>query len=161
MSDERAAGRVRAARMADLTSVLRLMEQYWAYEGICGFAADALAPLLRRLLSEPGLGKVWVAEGAPPAELAGYLVAVKVLSLEHRGIMAEIDELFVEPGQRAAGLGSALLAHAEADLSADGCTRVQLQLGIDNESARSFYLRHGFIPRAGYALWDKPLPEGR
>jgi hypothetical protein len=34
-----------------------------------------------------------------------------------------------------------------------------LQLGVDNERARLFYERHGFHPRAGYELLDKPLQE--
>ena len=88
----------------------------------------------------------------------GYLVAVFMLSLEHGGLMAEIDEVFVSQEMRSAGLGTQLLEAAERDLAARGLLRLQLQLGVDNEGARRFYERHGFRRRAGYELLDKPLP---
>jgi hypothetical protein len=35
--------------------------------------------------------------------------------------------------------------------------RVQLQLGVTNAAARTFYERRGYAGRAGYQLLDKPL----
>ena len=89
--------------------------------------------------------------------MCGYLVAVFMLSLEHGGLMAEIDEVFVSQDMRSAGLGSLLVTTAERELAERGLRRLQLQLGADNERARSFYERHGFRPRTGYHLLDKPL----
>jgi hypothetical protein len=39
---------------------------------------------------------------------AGYLLAVPVFSLEHQGLTAEINELFVRAQHRAAALGRGL-----------------------------------------------------
>ncbi len=50
-----------------------------------------------------------------------------------------------------------LVTAAERDLGQRGLRRLQLQLGADNERARSFYERHGFSPRAGYRLLDELL----
>jgi ribosomal protein S18 acetylase RimI-like enzyme len=90
-------------------------------------------------------------------QVCGYLLAVFVFSLEHGGLMAEIDELFVSDELRSVGAGSLLLARADRDLAERGLTRLQLQLGVHNHRARHFYERHGFARRAGYELLDKAL----
>lgn len=135
--------------------MLPLVEQYWRFEGITGFDAARLAGPLRELLSRPALGAGWIAfdDGKP----AGYLLVAHVFSLEHGGLTAEIDELFVVPAQRGRQLGAALLAAAEAGCQAAGCVGVALQIGRGNDSARSFYIRHGYAKREGYDLLEKSL----
>ena len=146
---------VRPAAPKDVPPLLALVRRYWDFEGIAGFAALRVEVVLQRLLSEPSLGAVWVADSG--SELVGYLIAVLVMSVEHQGLMAEIDEFFVLPPARAHGVGAQLLAVAERDLAARGCMRLQLQLGVSNLAAREFYRRRGYGARAGYELLDKAL----
>jgi GNAT superfamily N-acetyltransferase len=146
----------RPAQPADIPRLLTLIRRYWDFEGIAGFEALRIELVLKRLLADPALGLILVAESQ--AGLAGYLIVVLVMSVEHRGLMGEIDEFFVLPAARSQGTGSLLLAAAEAALVRRGCVRLQLQLGIDNTAARAFYQRRGYGPRAGYQLLDKPLP---
>jgi aminoglycoside 6'-N-acetyltransferase I len=146
---------IRAAAAGDVPGIARLVGEYWRFESIAGFAAQAVEPLLDRVLSEPGLGRIWVAERG--GELTGYLVAVYVFSLEQQGLMAEIDEFFVLPAARACGTGAALLSMAEAELAGLGCVCLQLQLSRDNARAREFYRRRGYRERDGYELLDKRL----
>ena len=98
---------------------------------------------------------IWVAESR--GVLQGYLIVVLVMSIEHRGLMGEIDEFFVQPQVRSRGVGARLLAAAEAALIRRGCVRLQLQVATGNASAREFYLQRGYGARAGYQLLDKPL----
>jgi len=146
---------IRAATIEDMPPLLELIRAYWEFEEIDGFEPERVGSLLHRLLREPRLGAIWVAESQ--STLVGYLVAVYVLSLEYGGLMAEIDEFFVMPEARSHGVGARLLAAAEAALAAQACVRLQLQLGINNHGARGFYRRHGYAERAGYQLLDKPL----
>jgi len=146
---------VRAAIPGDIPQLLTLVRRYWEFEEITPFSALRVELVLKRLLAEPRLGTAWVAES--PAGLVGYLLAVTVLSVEHGGIMAEIDELFVLPEARSHGLGARLLETAEAALEARGCVRLQLQLGTGNATARAFYERRGYRGRDGYRLLDKAL----
>jgi len=85
------------------------------------------------------------------------LVTVYVFSLEYQGLTAEIDELFVLPQYRRAGLGARLLSMAEETFRRGGCTVAFLQIGRDNEAARAFYRGHGYADRAGFELVDKKL----
>jgi GNAT superfamily N-acetyltransferase len=146
---------VRAAVAADVPALLALVRRYWAFEGIGGFDALRIELLLKELIPGGVRGEILVSEAA--GRLDGYLALVYILSLEHRGLMAEIDELFVLPEARSRGTGSALLECAEAHLRARGCVRLQLQLALDNATGRRFYARHGYGGRAGYTLLDKAL----
>jgi GNAT superfamily N-acetyltransferase len=146
---------IRLAVTADIAGVASLAEQYWEFESIHGFDRPRIKALLRRLLSEPERGACWVAEA--DGRLCGYLLAVYMFSLEHGGLMAEIDEVFVAAQQRSMGVGALLVAQAERDLVVRGLVRLQLQLGVENARARVFYERHGFRRRAGYELLDKAL----
>lgn len=147
--------RIRLATTADIAAVASLVEGYWVFESIAGFDRPRVESLLRALIAEPARGACWVAEA--DGQLCGYLVAVFMFSLEHGGLMAEIDEVFVSQEVRSAGVGSRLVSCAERDLAERGMVRLQLQLGVDNPRARLFYERHGFHRRAGYELLDKPL----
>jgi GNAT superfamily N-acetyltransferase len=146
---------VRPAAIADVQALLPLIARYWELEGIRDFNPARIGQLLNALIASQALGAVWVAESA--GILSGYLIIVWVLSFEHQGLMAEIDELFVSEAARSQGTGAALVAAAESWLKRRGAVRLQLQLGTQNQRARDFYRRCGYTARAGYELWDKPL----
>ena len=135
--------------------MLPLVSAYWEFESLTGFDAEKVSSQLERLLSDSRLGAGWIAiEGEVPV---GYLLAVYVFSLEHLGITAEIDEFFVVPDNRHSGTGSGLLLAAETEFTELGCTNVSLQISRENDSARRFYLRHGYVGRSKYDLLDKDL----
>lgn len=146
---------VRFALPVDIPRLLSLIRRYWDFEGIAGFEALRVELVLQRLLADPTLGLIWLAESQ--GALVGYLIVVLVMSVEHRGLMGEIDEFFVLPEARSRGTGSQLLGAAEAALAQRGCVRLQLQLGTANSAARAFYEHRGYAPRSGYELLDKPL----
>jgi GNAT superfamily N-acetyltransferase len=147
---------IRPAVPDDIPTLLALVRRYWEFEGIEGFTALRVELVLQRLLAGPEApGAIWVAESA--GALQGYLIVMLVMSVEHQGLMGEIDEFFVVPEARSLGTGARLLEAAEAALRRRGCVRLQLQLGTTNLRAREFYQRQGYGARAGYQLWDKPL----
>ena len=149
---------IRPMTSTDIPAMLPLVEQYWIFEDVAGFDAARVAKELQRFCVDATLGNGWIAyvKGQP----VGYLLAVYVFSLEHLGLTAEIDELFVLPSARGKGLGDELLELAEAEFIRRGCTNVALQLGKGNLGARFFYRAHGYEERAGFELLDKMLPAG-
>jgi ribosomal protein S18 acetylase RimI-like enzyme len=147
----------RAASVKDVSALAILVEQYWSFERIPGFDIQRVEELLRAALSSAdGRARCWLAEQA--GEPAGYLLAVLVFSLEHGGMMAEIDEFFVAPACRGQGIGAALLRQAERVLQESGVRRLQLQLASGNARAREFYVARGYGRRSSFDLWDKALP---
>jgi GNAT superfamily N-acetyltransferase len=150
---------VRRAEAADADGLTSLVRAYWEFEAIAGFDAPRIAALLANLLTRPELGQCWVAEEG--SELVGYLLAVYMFSLEHGGIMAEIDEFFVTPEKRSLKIGTALLDAATAVMKQRGITQLQLQLGRGNARGQRFYEQQGFEHLSGYGLLRKSLHLGR
>jgi len=146
---------IRRAAPPDVPQLLTLVRRYWEFEGLRDFDALRTEVVLEGLVNEESRGAIWVAD--EDGRLAGYLILVFVVSVEHGGLMAEIDELYVCEADRARGTGGRLLAACEEELRRRHCVRLQLQIGLDNEAARAFYGRRGFAARAGYTLLDKPL----
>lgn len=145
---------IRAAIATDVPRIAALVQQYWEFESIGGFDQPRIESLLSSFLAAPERGACWVAETS--GELLGYLLAAFIFSLEYGGLAAEIDEFFVTPGGRRAGVGSRLLETAEQGLKTLGMVRIQLQLAVGNDRARAFYQDRGYGWRAGYQLLDKP-----
>jgi len=142
----------------DVPELLPLVERYWKFEGLRHFSNERIEKLLREAVANPNRTACWLA--IRDRKVLGYLLVVFVFSLEHGGMMAEIDEFYVEPDTRSKGIGSELLRVAERVLGRAGYLRLQMQIGVDNERGRAFYQRQGFTRRAGFELWDKPLATG-
>ena len=150
---------IRQATLSDVPSLVGLVGQYWAYEGVPGFDPALVSAQLTRPLTESGLGCLWIA--AVDGASAGCLLTVYVFSLEHYGLAAEIDGFFVTAECRNRGIGSALLRAAESALTQTGCTSLYLQLSRANDSARTFYRQRGYAERSRYDLLWRPLRRGR
>lgn len=146
---------VRTASESDIAAIALLVQRYWQFEHIAGFEHAAVAEQVRRLIDHEAPGAVLLADSA--AGVIGYLLLVYVFSLEHLGLTAEIDELYVEPGFRSRGVGAALLKDAECAAANAGCTNISLQLGRHNERGNAFYRREGYALRDGYTLLEKNL----
>jgi GNAT superfamily N-acetyltransferase len=121
----------------DLPALIPLVEHYWEFERIRGFDTARITALLTDLLHAPDRGQIWVAQ--VDGRLLGYLLTVYLFSLEHGGLMAEIDEFFVIPEKRSLKIGTALLETATAEIAQRGITHIQLQLGTHNTRGKSFY----------------------
>jgi ribosomal protein S18 acetylase RimI-like enzyme len=67
----------------------------------------------------------------------------------HRGW---IYSLAVQPEDRTAGIGSALLNHAEHALSARGCLKVNLQIVANNSAVQQFYEANGYTEEARISM---------
>lgn len=97
-----------------------------------------------RLLRSESLGRAWIARRE--AEAVGYVVLTLRHSMEHGALAGFIDDLFVLPGARRKGVGSALLrtlfdACRQLEVSA-----VQVEVGSGNAAASGLYREFGLVP---------------
>lgn len=103
---------------------------------------EAMREALRLLLVRPELGFVWL----------GYLsetpVAVCVVSFAVStsigGVVAKLDDVYVDPANRGTGVGTRHYMLLTAELQRLGIKRVDTSVHVENVGARRFYERLGF-----------------
>jgi GNAT superfamily N-acetyltransferase len=138
--------RVRDARDDDAAGLIELIRTCWsAYPG-CVLDVDGELPHLRAIASayRSWRGRAWIAEHA--GRVTASIGLVPVSCEGGRGWEAgEIRMLYVLPGARRAGLGSRLLALAEAEAASRGARRIELWSDTRFTDAHRFYLRHGYV----------------
>jgi len=139
----------RPSTIADLEGLLSLQQQYYA-EDAYRFAEPAARTAWERLLSNPSLGRVWVAEDG--ATLVAYAVLTFGYSLEYHGRDAVLDELYVAPGHRHRGLGRTALDTLEAACETLGVRALHLVVERKREAAIELYRAHGFVGHDRYLM---------
>jgi len=133
---------VKASR-SDIAGVLDLMGQLYDSEHMAFESSRALAAL-HGLLDHPEHGTVFLLRRGEAT--VGYAVVTRGYSVEFGGVFALLDELFVAPEGRGAGLGAALLRAVIEDCRAEGIASLRLEVERANVQAQALYRRFGFIP---------------
>jgi GNAT superfamily N-acetyltransferase len=143
---------IRSATATDLGPATSLLCAQFAEHRIA-LEHEELREAVRLLIDEPSRGAVLLAEDPGPVGLA---VLAYTWTLEHGGLVAWLDELFVVPTHRGRGIGRALLGQAEREASRRGCRAMELEVDVDHARAESLYRREGFavLPRRRFS---KPL----
>ncbi len=130
------------AQAGDVPTLLPMMRALWEHEGI-PFDERLVEPPLRELLSEPALGRVWLALAG--GAVAGYAMGTWGFSTEQGGRFLLLDELFVLPAFRGTGIGRAALAFVEeAARGAEG-RAVRIEVAEENDGARRLYREAGYV----------------
>ncbi len=132
---------MRVATRGDLDTLLGLMGDFYAESGYVldrPRAAEAFA----HLLGDPRLGRVWIVEQG--GRDVGYLVLTFVFGMEYGGLMAVVDDFYIRPAWRNAGVGTAALAAVRESCAGLGVRAVSVEVGRENAVARSVYRRAGF-----------------
>ena len=135
MSHDSGAIAIRRVTDSDTHAVLALWRVVFPeYDDPAATQRDPRAAIARKLAFCDG--RFWL------AEVGGRVVGTVMSGYDgHRGW---IYSLGVHPDARRAGIASALLAHAEAELAAVGCPKVNLQVFAGNERALAFWVAHGY-----------------
>jgi ribosomal protein S18 acetylase RimI-like enzyme len=143
------------ANAGDVDELLRLVQEYWDYEQLKHFNADAMQSLMAEVIAHPDIGQCWVARSK--GGLQGYLICSVVPSLEYGGLLALIADLYVAPDARRSGVGQQLVQAAENAMRKRGCVHIAMEVAQKNVRAQQFYSILGFATRAGYSTMHKAL----
>ena len=124
---------------ADADTVATLLDRFNLEFSTPTPGTVVLAPRLARLLA--GDAVLALLSGAPAVGLAVLTLRPNVW---YDGPVALLDELYVAPNFRGQGIGSALLAAAEAEVRRRGAELVEINVDSSDVDARRFYQRHGY-----------------
>ena len=97
------------------------------------------------LLADSSRGAVWIV--SQESEPAGYVALTMRFSMEHGGLDAFIDDLFVRPAYRRRGLGHLALRATFAECRRRGALAVHVEVGQHNAAAQSLYASYGLALR--------------
>lgn len=137
MSDERPTPRL--ATPDDAATIARLLIDFNNEFESPTQPPEVLEPRLRRLL----------AAGDTFAVLAGEpSVAIALVTLRtnvwYDGLVALLDELYVEPSLRSRGIGADVLALMNEECDRRGVSSIEINVDADDVDAQRFYEREGF-----------------
>jgi ribosomal protein S18 acetylase RimI-like enzyme len=137
---------LRLANQADHGALLDLMEAFNESEHIV-MRRDVTGPALARLLSDPALGLVIVAD-----DYSAYAVLTWGFDLEFGGRDSFLTEVYVVPERRRDGVGRRLMQEVLRIAKENSAGAVHLGVYRDNEPAIALYRGAGFteIPREFY-----------
>jgi GNAT superfamily N-acetyltransferase len=119
-------------------------------------SAESLRPLLERVVADEQRGFVHVARAE--GGLVGVAYVAAILSMEHAGPAAWLEELYVTPAWRQRGVGSALLAAVMERARTAGMVAVDLEIDADHNRALSLYERLGFS-HLDRSRWMRKIPN--
>lgn len=128
---------IRTVRESDTDAVVALWRDVFPeYDDPARPQRDPRASIARKLAFGDGL--FWL------METGGRVVGTAMAGYDgHRGWIYSIG---VAPGERRRGFARALLAHAESELRARGCPKINLQVLAVNEQALHFWRAAGYQP---------------
>jgi GNAT superfamily N-acetyltransferase len=135
---------VRPVTLPDVPALVSLMEEFYAESSFSLDRALASASF-EALLREPARGAIWLLLDA--GEPAGHVVLTTRFSMEHGGLDAFIDDLFVRPAHRRRGLARAGLEALFAECRRRGVLAVHVEVGDRNAPARALYESFGLAAR--------------
>jgi ribosomal protein S18 acetylase RimI-like enzyme len=132
---------IREAAGADLLQIVRLLAAHLSDNSITPSTA-AIQRAAQRLIEDREAGRILIA--SDDAGIAGIAVMSFLWTLEHGGAAAWLDELYVDPQRRRAGIGRRLTEAAMAVARARGCLALDLEVEPGHDDAERLYANMGF-----------------
>jgi len=117
-------------------------------------SAELLCRVLERVVADEQRGFVHLARAE--GRIVGVAYVATILSVEHAGPSAWLEELYVMPAWRQRGVGSALVAAVLERARAAGMVAIDLEIDAGHTRAASLYARSSFH-RLERSRWTRKL----
>ena len=137
-----------------LRDLLPLVAAYHLFEEI-SLSTDIREKSVERLLNDGTLGEVWLIRKSD--HLIGYIALCFGYSIEFGGREVVIDEFYLEASERGMGVGAEVLGRLKVLVSTHDVVAIQLEVGQQNDRAKSLYVKSGFSYRDKYQLMTLAL----
>ncbi len=135
--------RVRTAVQGDATMVGALLHAFNTEFESATPTAQLLGERFHRLLALPDVVVVLAEDEAGGA--TGFALLTLRPTPYHDGPLAQLEELYVRPGLRDQGIGTALLTASIDRVRSRGAEEMHITVDEIDVDTRRFYERHGFV----------------
>jgi GNAT superfamily N-acetyltransferase len=149
MSPDRMEPSFRIATESDTQTILRIMQDYYAFDHH-PFDPQKAQVAVTGLLRDPQLGRIWLI--CAGENLVGYIVLTFGYSLELLGRDAFVDEFFIIENYRGRGWGRKAMQFVEEAARTFGVHAIHLEVTRHNASAQQFYPKLGFQDREHHLM---------
>ena len=140
---------LRDAEPRDLPTVVRLVRDLARYEKLEHLAVGTEEAFGRALFGAPPRASALIAE-APGGEAAGFALWFYSFRTFQALPCLYVEDVYVEPEHRGAGLGRLIFADLARRALAEGCDRMEWSVLDWNAPAIAFYDRIGSKARDGW-----------
>jgi len=144
---------IRKAGLGDLDALLPLVNAYRAFYKKAADPDGTRSFMQARL--EKGTSIVLLAQ--LNAAVAGFAQIFETFSTVRLAPMLILEDLFVDPAQRGAGVGTALLQRAVEYAKERGAGGMYLETAQDNATAQRAYERAGWTREDEFYKYNAPL----
>jgi len=135
---------MRKGSLADVQLLVRMMVEFYSdspYTLNPRRAADAFTALL----SDERLGSIWIIQSN--SQDVGYVVLTLCHSMTFGGLVAVVEDFFIQQAFRGRGLGKAAMAQVRSYCTTQGIRAIQVETGRDNAVALAVYRGAGFAEK--------------
>jgi len=144
---------IASATVSDCSESARLLVQQLAEHRVDA-SAEQLSCVLEKIVADAARGFVLLAR--ENGRIVGIAYVATILSAEHCGLVAWLEELYVMPSDRSRGIGTALIAAIIERARKAGIVAIDLEIDAGHSRAESLYRRLGFRP-LNRSRWVKEL----
>jgi GNAT superfamily N-acetyltransferase len=131
------------AAVSDCPECARLLVKHLGEHGVDA-SAEQLSRVLENVVADAGRGFVLLARD--DRRIVGIAYVATILSAEHCGLVAWLEELYVTSSLRSRGIGRALMTAILERARETGIVAIDLEIDAGHSRAESLYRRFGFRP---------------
>jgi GNAT superfamily N-acetyltransferase len=141
------------AGVGDCTECARLLVEQLGEHGVDA-SAEELSRVLEKVATDAARGFIMLARDE--RRIVGIAYVATILSAEHGGLVAWLEELYVAPSFRSRGIGTALVAAILERAREMDILAIDLEIDAGHSRAESLYRRFGFR-RLDRSRWVREL----
>ena len=134
---------IAAAAVSDCSECARLLAAQVGEHGV-EVSADRLSCVVEQIVADGTRGFLLLAR--EDSRIVGVAYVATIPSVEHCGLVAWLEELYVTPACRSRGIGTALVAAVMERARQMDIVAIDLEVDAWHSRAESLYRRLGFRP---------------
>ena len=126
---------------SQIDSIVSMMQDFYAIDNY-PIHVEESKQLFETFIANSNLGKAWLIYKGE--EVIGYVILTFIFSFEYKGILAFLDELYINKEHQGKGFGKQAVQFIQQESSQLNVKMLYLEVEQHNENAQKLYLAHDF-----------------